>query len=130
MSSFLSPEAACSEVMQRQGEVVVGEASIDIISSSYADRHVVVITQTEMIGTVVTARPLVGPTGSVQYDVKVVFGKREDPLLLVYGRQVMEKIYLGGSRKPLLLAVALRESGRSAECFQAVLNKLEEIRTW
>jgi len=42
----------------------------------------------------------------------------------------VEKIYKAGSNKPVLLAISLLEEGRSVECFQAVLNKLDHIATW
>jgi hypothetical protein len=56
-------------------------------------------------------------------------GKREDPLLAVYARQLLEKIS-GISTKPLLLSIALSSDCRSAENFQTIVNKVLEIGTW
>lgn len=117
-------------VKQVQAEVVVGDSTLTVLCSTYADRHFIVVTQIDKIGTLVTGKAVVGVDGSVHYEVSVIFGKRDDQLLLVYCRQIVEKIYKAGSNKPVLLAISLLEDGRSVECFQAVLNKLDEISTW
>lgn len=115
---------------QVQAEVIVGESTLDVICSSYADRHFIVVTQIDKIGTLLTGKAIAGIDGTVHYEVSVLFGKRDDQLLLVYCRQIVEKIYKAGSNKPVLLAISLLEEGRSVECFQAVLNKLDHIATW
>lgn len=56
-------------------------------------------------------------------------GKRDDPLLHIYARQIVERMS-ATTDKPLLLSISLRPEGRSAELFQAVLNKLYEVNTW
>lgn len=60
---------------------------------------------------------------------QTVLGKRDDPLLSVYARQIIEKIALV-SDKPLMLVIALTEDGRDTKTFQQILNKLYEINTW
>jgi hypothetical protein len=59
----------------------------------------------------------------------VVQGKRDDPLLTVYARQLVEKIATISS-KPLLLSIALSNESRGPEHFQQILNKVLEIGTW
>lgn len=104
----------------------------DIICTSYADYHMVVITQLRKFGTVIHAwvdrhSDLSGST----YEMSVLLGKREDTLLMVYARQIIQRISRY-SDKPLMLAISLREGeeGRDADTFSAVLNKLFEISTW
>jgi len=63
------------------------------------------------------------------YEVQSLLGKRDDVLLNVYARQIIERIS-ATSDKPLLLALSLKPEGRDAETFRDVLNKLFEIATW
>ena len=55
-----------------------------------------------------TSEEVVG-TGEKTFDVRVILGRRDDPLLLVYGRQLIEQISKT-SNKPLLLGIALKVS--------------------
>jgi hypothetical protein len=131
MSTFVdSGELEEGAVNQVQTEVIVGDSTLNVICSTYADRHFIVVTQIDKIGTLITGKAIVGIDGAVHYEVNILFGKRDDQLLQVYCRQIIEKIYKAGSSKPVLLAISLLEDGRSVECFQAVLNKLDEIATW
>jgi hypothetical protein len=75
------------------------------------------------------AKTLRSPDGATQYDVSTIFGKRDDILLHVYARQIIEKISKY-SDLPLLLAISLNENGRGVNVFENVLNNIEEIRTW
>jgi hypothetical protein len=65
----------------------------------------------------------------MKYDTSIMLGKRDDPLLQVYARQIIEKISKH-SNLPLLLAISLQENGRGVNIFENVLNTIEEIRTW
>jgi hypothetical protein len=69
------------------------------------------------------------PDGSMKYETSVLLGKREDLLLQVYARQIIEKISKY-SNLPLLLAISLQENGRDVGIFETVLNTIEEIQTW
>ena len=97
----------------------------DIVCTSYSDYHFVTITQLKKFGTVIHAwadRHLDGSSG-VTYEMNVLLGKREDTLLTVYARQIMQRIGMS-STKPLILAIALRESddGRDADTFACCLS--------
>ena len=61
--------------------------------------------------------------------MKTILGRRDDPLLNIYARQIIEKISEKSS-KPLLLTVCLKEEGRGVSVFQEVLNSLLEIQSW
>ena len=66
------------------------------------------------------------------YQTQTLLGKRDDPLLYIYARQIIERITTGTQdhRKPLLLAISLREEARDSQTFTDILNKLDEIKTW
>jgi hypothetical protein len=65
----------------------------------------------------------------MKYETSIMLGKRDDILLQVYARQIIEKISKH-STLPLLLAISLQENGRGVNIFETVLNTIEEIRTW
>ena len=68
--------------------------------------------------------------GDVIYETKTLLGKREDSLLDVYARQIIERIEKV-SNKPLILAISLKEEeGRNAKTFSEILNKLYDISGW
>lgn len=111
---------------------VVNEAGVvsEIVCSSYDDYHFVNISQIGKMGTVIRvwSNKLEG-VGEASYDMTTLLGKRDDPLLDVYARQIIEKVAVHSNR-PLILGIALKPEGRDAKTFQDILNKLFEINTW
>ena len=125
-SSFLSSFPAVSKAHLVNASGVRSE----IICSSYDDYHFVNISQMDKMGTVVRARATkVEGLGEMRYEMTTLLGKRDDPLLDVYARQIIEKIAVH-SHKPLILGIALVQEGRDAKTFQDILNKLFELNTW
>jgi proteasome assembly chaperone 3 len=106
-----------------------GEVSTDIICTTYNDRHFVVISQVKKFGTLINAWAETKADGGKSFDMVTLLGRRDDPLLNVYARQLIEKISLV-SDKPLLLAVALVAGGRDVETFQNVLNNIASNNSW
>ncbi len=115
----------------------------DIVCTSFSDHHFVVISQVRKFGTLIKAWvDRHGDSSGTTFEMNVLLGKRDDTLLTVYARQIIERIS-HFSDKPLLLAIALQGSvdpdgdgdgeegpGRDADTFSAVLNRLFEISTW
>ena len=75
--------------------------------------------------------------------MRVLLGRRDDALLAVYARQLIERIDARGASAaptgaggageaghPLLLALALSDDGRDSSTFQAVVNLVLELRVW
>ena len=75
--------------------------------------------------------------------MRVLLGRRDDALLAVYARQLIERIDARGASaaptgaggageagRPLLLALALSDDGRDSSTFQAVVNLVLELRVW
>ena len=101
-----------------------------IISTSFDDYHFVNITQINKMGTVIHAWPnKIEGMGDVIFETKTLLGKREDTLLDVYARQIIERIEKV-SNKPLILAISLKEEGRDAKTFSNILNELYSISGW
>ena len=66
--------------------------------------------------------------GSI-YQVANVMGKRDDPLLHIYARQIIERLSQSTS-KPLLLAISLKEESRGTSAFQEIINQLFQNNAW
>lgn len=116
---------------QRKSSVVNpdGEIHTDIICTTYEDRHFVVISQMKKFGTLINAWAEKKADGGKTFEMVTVLGRRDDPLLNVYARQLIEKISLV-SDKPLMLAIALLPNGRDVETFQKVLNDIVSLNSW
>lgn len=103
----------------------------DIQCTSYSDRHFVIISQLGNFGTFVNAWCEESADGNTLFQTKVLLGKREEPILHIYARQIIEKIVnTSTSRKPLVLAISLHQDTQGAKAMQMILNALFEINTW
>eukprot|EP00205_Picochlorum_sp_RCC944_P004038 CAMPEP_0182614404 /NCGR_PEP_ID=MMETSP1330-20130603/30347_1 /TAXON_ID=464278 /ORGANISM="Picochlorum sp., Strain RCC944" /LENGTH=73 /DNA_ID=CAMNT_0024834213 /DNA_START=221 /DNA_END=439 /DNA_ORIENTATION=+ len=65
----------------------------------------VVVTQVGKLGNLLQARQ---DEFSQTYSVDVLLGRRDDPLLEVCARQLIERLALAGDRRNLLLWIALK----------------------
>ena len=101
----------------------------EIVCTTYTDRHFIVISQMNKFGTVINAWAETKADGGKTFDMVTLLGRRDDPLLSVYARQLVERIS-SFSDKPLLLAIALQSNGRDTETFQNVLNEITRINSW
>ena len=106
-----------------------GEILTEIISTTYTDRHFVVISQMKKLGTLIDTWAETKADGGKTFNMVTLLGRRDDPLLNVYARQLVERISMV-SDKPLLLAIALKPNGRDTETFQSVLNEIVNCNSW
>ena len=117
--------------VQTKGRVTSNNGMIvtEIVCTTYTDRHFVVISQMNKFGTIINAWAETKADGGKTFDMVTLLGRRDDPLLSVYARQLVERISTS-SDKPLLLAIALLPNGRDTETFQNVLNEITRINSW
>ncbi|KAL6551487.1 hypothetical protein OROGR_007641 [Orobanche gracilis] len=132
--------------------------STDIVVSSYDDYFLVMATQIGSMGTILHARSFSGVNSfhreasmkeaghlsktldfvlvkeegvSVDptYAVSIVFGKRDEPMLVACARQLIEHISNSGSRKALVLSLGLRDHSIDMlkGIVSAVIEKLVEV---
>ena len=138
-SSIVSVDSSLQLSYPLQKRTKIGDT--EIISTSYSDRHFVIITQLNKFGTLIEATAEnVDFNSNKIYHIQTLFGKRDDPLLAIYARQIIENIatYSGNNEnngtatgvKPLLLSIALNDNSRDSDSFTEILNKLFEIATW
>jgi proteasome assembly chaperone 3 len=84
------------------------------------------VTQIEKFGTFLRAYFEDVADSSKIYHIETILGRRDDPLLTIYARQIIERL-AKVSRKQLLLSISLREEGRSPQIFQAVIDQLFDV---
>lgn len=101
----------------------------EIIYTAYSDRHFIVISQVNKFGSLLSASCERVSDETKIYHVHNILGRRDDALLNIYARNIIENI-AKTSEKPLVLAICLREEGRSTSVFQGVMNALIEMHCW
>lgn len=126
MTSFLDSGPV---LFKNQDSFVHDGVTTKIMCSSFSDRHFVIVSQRDKIGNLLSGQSLRNADGAVKYDITTIFGRRDDILLNVYARQIIERISQTSSL-PLLLAICLDENGRDVKIFEEVLNRIESIKTW
>ena len=118
------PATKCAKVSSASG------VTTSITCSSYEDRHFIVITQTGKFGSLLTAWAEDRIDGlSKTYESHVLIGKRDDELLNVFAKQIMQHI-AARSTKPLLLSSALDEAGRDSATFKSIIDAVIANAVW
>jgi hypothetical protein len=107
--------------------IEIGGNRIDIIVSTYSDRVFIVITELPGFGMLINAAAEIFPDGSVEYNITTLLGDREEELLTLLARRLIEIIHRD-TALPMLLSVALQSP--SEGIIRALLSHLEEKRVW
>lgn len=62
------------------------------------------------------------------FSVSVIFGKRDEPMLVACARQLIEHISSSGTSQPLVLSLGLKD--HSAETLKGIVSAVTENRLW
>eukprot|EP00268_Persea_americana_P013981 TRINITY_DN16195_c2_g2_i4.p1 TRINITY_DN16195_c2_g2~~TRINITY_DN16195_c2_g2_i4.p1 ORF type:complete len:129 (-),score=10.35 TRINITY_DN16195_c2_g2_i4:916-1302(-) len=81
----------------------------DLVICSYDDHFLVMVTQIGSMGTILHARKEEGVSINPTFSVSVIFGKRDEPMLVACARQLIEHISSCGSSRPLVLSLGLKD---------------------
>ncbi|KAK2389886.1 proteasome assembly chaperone protein [Trifolium repens] len=100
----------------------------EIVISSYEDHFMVIATQIGAMGTILHARKEEGMSISPTFNVSVLFGKRDEPMLVACARQLIEHMTLSGVSKPLVLSLGLKD--HSAETLKGIVSAVIDKRVW
>ncbi|KAK4417775.1 hypothetical protein Salat_2190200 [Sesamum alatum] len=102
----------------------IKEHKTDIVISSYEDHFLVIATQIGSMGTILHARKEEGVSVDPTFSVSVVFGKRDEPMLVACARQLIEHISNSGLSKALVLSLGLRD--HSTETLKGIVTAVIE----
>ncbi|CAA6671456.1 unnamed protein product [Spirodela intermedia] len=100
----------------------------DIVICSYENHFMVIVTQIGSMGTILHARKEESVSTEPTFSVSVIFGKRDEPLLLACARQLIEHISSSGSSKRLVLSLGLKD--HRPETLRGVASAVTENRMW
>lgn len=131
-------QSRCSTPGSRQTAWILNGIRTEVVVIPYVDRTFIIVTQLKKVGNLVLATSdaaggrgggggAMGAGKGRRYSVQVLLGKRDDPLLSLYARQLLEQMK---SEKPLLLAVCLQDAGRDTATFQEVINQVLSLGGW
>ncbi|XP_039135078.1 uncharacterized protein LOC120272330 [Dioscorea cayenensis subsp. rotundata] len=81
----------------------------NIVICKYDDNFLVLVTQIGSMGTILHAKKEEGMSVEPNFNISVIFGKRDEPLLVACARQLIEHISNSGSAKPLVLSLGLKD---------------------
>ncbi|KAF8408260.1 hypothetical protein HHK36_007409 [Tetracentron sinense] len=81
----------------------------DVVICSYDDHFLVMATQIGSMGTILHARKEEGVSIHPTFNVSVLFGKRDEPMLVACARQLIEHISTSGSSRSLVLSLGLKD---------------------
>ncbi|GBG60454.1 hypothetical protein CBR_g5628 [Chara braunii] len=117
-------------VTKRAVDVIEGHETT-VLLSGYEDRIMVMVSQIGKLGTLLFAKREEIYDGPKAFQVDTILGKRDEPMLTVCARQLIEKISMAGSRwahLPLLLSISLKD--HSPAMIKGVIAFVEENRIW
>uniref|UniRef100_K3YK48 Uncharacterized protein n=1 Tax=Setaria italica TaxID=4555 RepID=K3YK48_SETIT len=81
----------------------------DIVISKYEDTFLVIVTQIGCMGTILAAKKDESVFSDPTYNVNVLFGKRDEPLLLACAHQLIEHISGSGSARSMVISLGLKD---------------------
>lgn len=115
----------------RRTLVSVDGVDTEVIAQLFEDCIFVAVSQLGKLGTVITVPAERANDGSRRYEPRVLLGRRDDPLLLLYARQIAEQVSKEAVEdRTLMVTIALSTEGRAPAIFQAVINAVIELRVW
>ncbi|KAF2913448.1 uncharacterized protein [Oryza sativa Japonica Group] len=100
----------------------------DIVISKYEDNFMVMVTQIGCMGTILAARKDESVFSDPTYNVSVLFGKRDEPLLLACARQLIEHISGSGSARSLMISLGLKDHSQAT--MKYIVSTIIENRLW
>ncbi|KAI3722293.1 hypothetical protein L2E82_33325 [Cichorium intybus] len=115
-------------VRYKKFSIDIKESKIDIVICSHDDQFLVIATQIGTMGTILHARKEEGMLNNPTFNVSVIFGKRDEPMLVACARQLIEHISNSGSSKPLTLSLGLKD--HSMETLKGIVSAVIENKMW
>uniref|UniRef100_A0A2P2JL92 Uncharacterized protein LOC103963959 n=1 Tax=Rhizophora mucronata TaxID=61149 RepID=A0A2P2JL92_RHIMU len=100
----------------------------DVVICGYDDHIFVIATQIGTMGTILQARKEEGVSVHPTFNVSVILGKRDEPMLVACARQLIEHISSSGSSRSLVLSLGLKD--HSVETLKGIVAAVIDNRVW
>lgn len=101
----------------------------DFVFSAYMDRIVLMVSQVGAVGTVVaTTSDAAFEAQAPTFSTTVVCGKRDEPLMQLAARQIVEQAGSRGCTKPMLICMGLKD--HSPETMREVVKAVAADNIW
>jgi len=99
-------------VQTRQFAAIIDNAHTEFVVMGYDNRVVVIVTQIGKLGSILQAKQDVTQDGFLQnsFSTTTLLGRRDEPLLEICARRLMELMAQAGCRRPLLLTLGLKNN--------------------
>jgi len=81
----------------------------EFVLMAYENRIVIFVTQIGRVGTVLEAKQDKAQDGTTSYSVNTLLGKRDEPLLEIAARQIVEQLSRVGEKRPLMITLGLKK---------------------
>ncbi|KAH7441680.1 hypothetical protein KP509_03G048500 [Ceratopteris richardii] len=115
-------------VRAKEFSKVIQGNKTDFLLCSYDDYIFVLATQLGKMGTLLQAKKEEGYGSQTTFNVSVLLGKHDEPMLQACARQLIEHISGMGSSRPLLLSLGLRD--HSKEALKNIVEAVCENKVW
>lgn len=96
--------------------------------SMYMDQALMFVTQTGTAGTIISATQDAAFDGTTTYSTTVVLGKRDEPLLQLCARQIVELAGAAGYKKPMLIGLGFKQ--HSMQLVKQVMQVVLSENVW
>lgn len=106
-----TPQDAAAAVRVREFTLAFGDVPLDVVTSCFTDRVMVVATQLDTLGAVVHARKEAVLGSGDTFRIDTVLGSRADPMPPLVARQLVERLCKAGCELPLVLCLGLLPVG-------------------
>ncbi|KAL0784672.1 hypothetical protein Bca101_000917 [Brassica carinata] len=100
----------------------------EIVICSYEDHILVIATQIGAMGTILHARKEEGMSVEPTFSVSVIFGKRDEPMMIATARRLIDHISSYVPSKTLVLSLGLKD--HSSETLKEIVAAVIENRLW
>ncbi|XP_009126000.1 uncharacterized protein LOC103850945 isoform X3 [Brassica rapa] len=107
-------------VRHRKFSLEIKGNKTEIVICSYEDHILVscvIATQIGAMGTILHARKEEGMSVEPTFSVSVIFGKRDEPMLIATARRLIDHISSFVPSKPLVLSLGLKDHSSILLCF-------------
>ncbi|KAF8083246.1 hypothetical protein N665_0787s0027 [Sinapis alba] len=104
------------------------DATFPVRHRKFSLESKVIATQFGAMGTLLQARKEEGMSVEPTFSVSVIFGKRDEPMLIATARRLIDHISSFVPSKPLVLSLGLKE--HSSETLKEIVAAVIENRLW